>query len=151
MSSSAQVSNDSDLFRTLAIQDSIFFERSFNLCDLPYLEDHIADNLQFYHDQSGIQDRAGFMENISKYICSGKGPKPIRKLEQGSLEVFPLYNNGDLYGAIQKGVHKFYLREAEKEDVWTSTARFTTVWIKQDEKWLMSNVLSYGHQVPDSE
>jgi len=31
--------------------------------------------------------------------------------------VFPLYNNGALYGAIQHGIHNFFIREAGKEDV----------------------------------
>lgn len=35
--------------------------------------------------------------------------KAIRKLEAGSLEVFPMYNDGKLDGALQKGFHRFTL------------------------------------------
>ena len=143
-----QVHKKSELFLALKKQDSIFFERGFNQCDMEYLEKTIADDLKFYHDQSGFQDRKGFFENTKKYICSNPKKKPIRKLKEGSLVVFPLYNNGVLYGAIQKGIHNFYIREKGKEDLWTSTAKFTSVWILADNKWKLSEVLSYDHQDP---
>ena len=64
----AQVGRDSELFHTLKKQDSIFFARGFNQCDLTYLEARIADDLKFYHDQSGFQDKTSFFENTRKYI-----------------------------------------------------------------------------------
>jgi len=148
LTSDAQVNKDSDLFLEFKKQDSIFFERGFNLCDLAYLESRISDNLKFYHDQSGFQDRKAFFENTEKYICSDSEQKPIRKVDANSLVVFPLYNNGSLYGVIQKGIHHFYLREKGKEDIWTSTAKFTTVWVLEDKIWKISEVLSYDHQDP---
>jgi len=42
----AQVKRDSDLFKEFKKQDSIFFERGFNQCDLEYLEDHVANDLK---------------------------------------------------------------------------------------------------------
>ena len=148
ISSSAQVDNDSDLFKELKKQDSTFFELGFNQCDLEYLKDHIADDLRFYHDQSGFQDRNAFFENTKKYICSNSDKKPIRKVDVKSLEVFPLYSNGKLYGAIQKGNHHFYLRENAKDDLWTSTAKFTHVWVLKNEQWKLTEVLSYDHKAP---
>lgn len=144
----AQVKKDSDLFRALKTQDSTFFELGFNQCDLEYLKVHIADDLRFYHDQGGFQDRNAFFENTQKYICSNAAQKPIRKADTKSLEVFPLFNDGKLYGAIQTGIHHFYLREKGKDDVWTSTAKFTHVWILDNQNWKLSEVLSYDHQDP---
>lgn len=142
----SQVSHDSALFRQLESMDSTFFERGFNRCDLDYLRDHIADDLRFYHDQGGFQDKLTFFENTRQYICPDSGAKPIRKLDPESLEVFPLYNDGVLYGAIQTGIHHFYLREPDKEDIRTSTARFTHVWLLEDDVWKLNEVLSYDHQ-----
>ena len=142
----AQVTEDSEIFIELKKQDSIFFEKGFNQCDLIYLEKHIASDLKFYHDQSGFQDREVFFENTKKYVCGDSDKKPIRKLEDGSLVVFQLYDNGVLYGAIQKGIHHFFIREMGKEDLWTSKAKFTHVWILENNNWLMSEVLSYDHQ-----
>jgi hypothetical protein len=144
----AQIGRDEQLFKDLKAQDSVFFERGFNLCDISYLESHITADLRFFHDQGGIQNRSIFLENVQKYICIQAGPKPIRKIEEGSLEVFPLYQNGELYGAIQKGVHHFYLRENGKADVHTSTAKFTHVWILVEGAWKLTEVLSYDHQTP---
>ncbi|OJJ16479.1 serine hydrolase [marine bacterium AO1-C] len=142
----AQIDENSELFKTLAIEDSTFFERSFNRCDFDYLDKHIASDLRFYHDQAGMVDRAAFFKSIKENICSNPDKKPIRRLEPGSLSVFPLHNNGKLYGAIQNGVHHFYIREKDKPDVWTSTAKFTSVWIKEEGVWKMSEVLSFDHQ-----
>lgn len=147
----AQVDKDSDLFIQFKKQDSTFFERGFNLCDLVYLENHIADDLRFYHDQSGFQDRDAFFENTQKYICGNSERKPIRKVDPNSLEVFPLFNNGILYGVIQHGIHHFYLRETGKEDVHTSTAKFTSVWVLENKIWKITEVLSYDHQNPVQE
>jgi hypothetical protein len=146
--SSAQVKKDSELFRQFAVLDSTFFERGFNQCDMAYMEAHVAKDLRFFHDQGGFQDRNRFFENTRKYICPANGPKPIRKVDLKSLEVFPLYDNGKLYGVIQHGVHLFYLREKGKEDVWTNIAKFTSVWILDNGTWKLSEVLSYDHQEP---
>ena len=136
----AQTDKNSDLFIELKKQDSIFFERGFNQCDLDYLESHIAEDLKFYHDQSGFQNKKSFLENTQKYICSNSEQKPIRKVETNSLDVFPLHNNGKMYGALQKGIHNFYLREKGKEDVWKSTAKFTHVWILDKEIWKLAKL-----------
>lgn len=151
LSAKAQVDKNSDLFIELKTQDSTLFELGFNQCDLEYLKNHISDDLKFYHDQSGFQNRDDFLENTQKYICSDSGKKPIRKVDANSLEVFPLYNNGKLYGAIQKGVHHFYLKENGNVDLWTSTAKFTHVWLLDNGIWKVGEVLSYDHQDPDVE
>ncbi|WP_370000152.1 serine hydrolase domain-containing protein [Winogradskyella sp.] len=148
LQSKAQVDKNSDLFKTLKKQDSIFFEKGFNQCDLEYLDNHIAEDLKFYHDQSGFQDRNSFFNNTKKYICSNPDVKPIRKVNASSLEAFPLFNNGKLYGAIQKGEHSFYIRENGKEDVLTSIAMFTHVWLLKGDDWVLSEALSYDHQDP---
>ena len=146
MKGSAQVSKDSKLFKELKKQDSIFFERSFNLCDSTYTKKAVSDGLRFYHDQSGFQDKAQFLDNTRKYLCSNPDKKPIRKLVEGSLEVFPLYENGVLYGAIQQGLHEFYIREPQKYDVKTGMARFIAVWILKEQDWILEEVLSYDHK-----
>ncbi len=151
ISAQAQIEENSELFLILKEQDSIFFEEGFNQCNIRYLEKTVSEDLKFFHDQSGFQDRKTFFENVEKNLCSNQGKKPIRKLEKGSLEVFPLFNNGVLYGAIQRGIHNFYLREAGKEDLWTGTAKFTHVWILENDTWKLSEVLSYDHQNPPSD
>ncbi len=143
---SAQVPKDSDLFRRLKTQDSVFFERIFNRCDLNYLEQAIAPDLKFYHDKSGIQNREIFIENTKKYICGDTVHKPIRKVDVNSLEVFPMYDNNVLYGAVQTGIHHFYIREKNKPDVITGSARFIHLYLLVNEKWILKEVISFDHQ-----
>ncbi|MDH5824857.1 nuclear transport factor 2 family protein [Luteimonas sp. RD2P54] len=137
------------LFETLREHDRIFFERAFNQCDFGYLERAIHPRLDFYHDQGGYQDRADFLENTRRYVCPASGPKPIRVVDEGSLQVFPLYRDGDLYGAIQSGTHRFFLREDGKADVHTSSARFTHLYLLVDGDWLLREVMSYDHSSPE--
>ena len=142
----AQAQEKNALFQELKHQDSVFFERGFNRCDLDYLRNQVAEDLRFYHDQGGFQNKAQFLENTANNICGSPAQKPIRKVAPESLEVFPLYASGKIYGAIQTEVHHFYIREKDKKDLWTSTARFTHLWILENESWKLTEVLSYDHQ-----
>lgn len=142
----AQGQVNSSLFLELKAQDSVFFERGFNRCELNYLKEKVADDLRFYHDQGGFQDKTKFLENTANNICGSGSKKPIRKVDSESLEVFPMNSEGKLYGAIQTGIHHFYLRETGKEDLWTSSAKFTHLWIRDLGGWKLKEVLSYDHQ-----
>ncbi len=144
----AQVPKDSPLYRQLKIQDSIFFERSFNQCDFSYLENAIDSGLRFYHDRSGVQNREQFLENTRKYICGDAIRKPIRKADENSLEVFPLYNNNILYGVVQTGNHRFYIREKNKPDVLTGKAKFIHLYLLVNDQWILKEVISFEHQSP---
>jgi len=130
--------------------DRDFFQYSFNECDMDYLKQHVSDDLVFYHDQGGKQNVEIFLENVEKNICSGSKLKPIRKLSPGSLKNFPLYENGELYGAIQHGEHAFYLKDSNEMTL-TSTAKFTHTWLLTNGSWKLSAALSYDHQPPDSD
>lgn len=144
--SSAQVDGASELFLELAKKDSLLFDQGFNECNLQITESLVSEELQFYHDVSGMQDKEMFFDAISKNICSGSAQKPVRKLDAGSLEVFALRNHGEIYGAIQKGRHDFYLKEGDKELVQTGSAEFTHVWVLEEGDWKLKTVLSYDHQ-----
>ncbi len=144
----AQVSPTSDLFLELKTMDSLIFDLGFNQCELAITEEIVSDELDFYHDQAGIQNKAQFLENVKKYICADTDNKPIRKLVEGSVQVFPLYQNGELYGAIQQGEHQFYIRTKGQALRHTSTAKFTHTWLLQEDKWRLQHVLSYDHQSP---
>jgi hypothetical protein len=142
----AQAQEKNALFQELKAQDSVFFERGFNRCDLDYLKNQVSEDLRFYHDQGGFQNKAQFLENTANAICGSGDKKPIRKVDSESLEVFPLNTDGKLYAAIQTGVHHFYIREKDKKDLWTSTAKFTHVWVLDKGNWILTEVLSYDHQ-----
>ena len=139
-----QESRTSELYRTLKARDSLVFEVGFNRCNLSPYDALISEDLEFYHDKAGPSyGKAAFIASVQKNICSGE-VKPKRELVDSSLKVFPLYSKNVLYGAIQEGVHLFYIKESNS---WkhTATAAFTHVWILDEGRWRLKRVLSYDH------
>ena len=126
--------------------DSIVFIEGFNKCNLTELEKIIPEDFEFYHDVGGSSGKEIFIQNMKNNICATPNNKPIRKLVEGSIEVFPLYNQGQLYGAIQNGNHEFWIQEPNKELYQTGEAKFSTTWLLIDGKWMMKNVLSFDHK-----
>lgn len=143
---SAQLPKDSELFIQFQKLDSTFFERSFNQCDTAYLAQNTHPDLGFFHDRGGIQNRQQFINAMVTNICGAMNAKPIRKPDAGSLQLYPLYENGVLYGAIQHGVHFFYLRDANQQDQYTGQAKFTNLWLLVNGQWLLRDVHSYDHK-----
>ena len=141
----AQEAENSGLFIQLKRADSIIFEQGFNKCNFPALQKIVHTDLEFLHDQGGIQNRDQFFRAVEQNICANPNAKPVRKLIPGSLKVYPLYNQGKLYGAIQMGDHEFYIAEPGKELRHTSTARFIHTWLLEGEQWKLYRVLSYDH------
>ncbi len=146
---SAQVNDKSNLQNQILQADSLLFEEAFNQCHLKILDSLLHPQLEFLHDQSGRQDYSEFLGAIRKNICAGQGPKPIRQLIEGSTAIYPLNDQGKLYGAIQTGSHLFYLREADGSLRATSKAHFTHTWLLVEEKWQLYQVLSYDHHEPE--
>ena len=145
----AQVEVSSELYKTIKKIDSIVFDNGFNNCMISEIKPYISEDLEFYHDKAGLSTTGQeFFTALEQNICSNLDEKPLRKLVEGSMQVFPLYNNEVLYGAIPNGVHKFYIKEANKEAYLTSTAKFTHVYIIQNHIWKLKRVLSYDHQQP---
>ncbi|MFV8224549.1 nuclear transport factor 2 family protein [Christiangramia aquimixticola] len=135
---SAQVNRESELFQQLKSRDSLLFERGFNRCEIDKIEDFISEDLEFFHDQGGLTtNKTDFLNALKSNICSNPDAKPIRKLNDSSLEVYPLFTNGKLYGAIQKGEHEFYIQENGKSLHRTSIAKFTHIWILQEKEWIL--------------
>jgi hypothetical protein len=61
---------------------------------------------------------------------------------------FSPYVNNKLYGAIQNGIHHFYRREKGKDDQHTNIAKFTHVYLLENGKWWLKEVLSFDHKEP---
>lgn len=141
---SAQERHNSERYKQLKAADSLLFERGFNHCDFAALEKLVHADLQFLHDQGGMQNREQFFKAIRENICGGHG-KPTRKL-LGNPTVYPLYDNGKLYGAIQMGDHEFYNSEDGRTVHKTSVAKFIHTWLLENGQWRLYRVLSYDHK-----
>jgi hypothetical protein len=135
------------VYDALKLRDSLLFSFVFDHCDTVSLRSLISKDFEFYHDQSGINDsRADFLKGIPS-LCQ-LSYKPRRAVVEGSLQVFPLYDDGALYGAIQSGTHQFFAIEAGQPERLTSTAVFTHLWILENGNWRLKRVLSYDHKSP---
>ena len=124
----------STLFQTVSSLDTKLFD-AYNRCDLDTLGAMVADDLEFYHDKTGLSfGKAVFIEAIQKNICG----KVRRTLVPGTLEVYPL--NG--YGAVEIGVHRFTHPGLDDE---LGEAKFITIWQNKDGVWKLTRAISYDH------
>jgi len=135
------------IFDELKEKDSLIFNLGFNNCDTSELRALLSDDLEFYHDQNGLLESKEMLIQSFPNLCKMEY-KPIRKLIGNSLQVYPLYANGKMYGAIQTGVHEFYGEEKDKPKYLTSTAKFTHVWVIKEGDWTLKRILSYDHIIP---
>jgi hypothetical protein len=133
------------LFVGIKEMDTQLFDAIFKDCDLGRVNDLLTDDFEFYHDRGGLiaTSRVQFVEIIRKTCERQKSgqERPSRR-ELVSMEVYPLGG----YGAIQTGVHRFFiLREKEAEEA-GDIAKFTHVWKKVGDGWRLARVLSYDHK-----
>lgn len=139
-------SEPSEVYSILKAKDSLLFERSFNRCETDYLNMLIAEDFEFYHDQSGATNsKADFIAIMESGICNPNNPTKSRRALVGLLEVFPLYENGTLYGALQNGTHSFFetTNGVERKG---SIAKFSHLWILENNEWKLKRVISFDHE-----
>lgn len=124
-----------DLYKTVAGLDTALFD-AYNKCDLDKLGSMVADDLEFYHDQTGLSTgKDTFLTAIKNNICG----KVHRELVAGSLEVYPLKG----YGAVEIGVHRFLHPNNPSDGV--GEAKFIHIWLLRDGAWKITRVISIDH------
>ena len=149
--SSAQIERTSDLYKTIISKDDALFNIGFNRCDVSRFENLLSEKFEFFHDKDGISDKSEFIFNLKNGLC--KSPETYqsrRELVAGSTEIYPLYKNKMLYGAVQAGIHKFYETAAGKSERYASTAKFTNVWLLENGEWKLNKSFSFDHQASQS-
>jgi len=129
------VAQPDPLFMTIQSLDTKLFD-AYNHCDLTTLGAMVSDDLEFYHDQTGLSaGKAPFLAAIKQNICG----KVQRTLLQDTLEVYPLKG----YGAVEIGIHRFH-HPGHPEDG-AGDAKFVTLWQNKDGAWKVTRVISYNH------
>ena len=136
MSADAQsVAQPDPLFMTIQSLDTKLFD-AYNHCDLTTLGAMVSDDLEFYHDQTGLSvGKAPFLAAIKQNICG----KVQRALLPDALEVYPLKG----YGAVEIGIHRFHHPGRPEDGV--GDAKFVTLWQNKDGAWKVTRVISYNH------
>jgi CubicO group peptidase (beta-lactamase class C family) len=139
----AQLKCSDALYRTIIEKDSLIFSLGFNNCDITQFENLMSDNLIFLHDKNGISNKQKFLSDLKNGICKGPSVRQVKRiLQKESTEIYPLYKDGIIYGAVQNGIHLFY----DNTEITPGVARFSHVWQLEDGTWKLTTSLSYHHQ-----
>jgi CubicO group peptidase (beta-lactamase class C family) len=143
----AQVDKNSDLYKTIISKDSLLFNVGFNTCDISQFENLLSEKFEFFHDKEGISDKKEFLNDLRNGLCGDPDNYQARReLLHESTEIYALYNKGNLYGAIQVGVHQFFEKQRNKPEKFGSSAKFTHVWLLENGEWRLAKSLSFEHQ-----
>lgn len=142
----AQVDKDTELYQTILSNDSLLFNVGFNTCDITQFEKLLSESFEFYHDIDGISNKATFLSNLKSGLCGNPSQYQARReLMPESTHVFALRRDGKIYGAIQEGIHQFYETQAGQPERFGSVARFTHIWLLENEAWQLAQSYSYEH------
>jgi hypothetical protein len=132
----SQAAPSDSLFKTIQTLDTQLFD-AYNHCDLEKFGSLIADDIEFYHDKTGLsRGRQALVEGIKNNICG----KVTRELVPGTLEVYPIAN----YGAVEIGIHRFH-HPGHEEPASVGEAKFIHLWQNQDGVWKVTRVISFDH------
>jgi hypothetical protein len=143
----AQVDTASVLYKTLQSNDSLLFNVGFNTCDISQFDHLLSDHFEFFHDKDSICYKKEFIYKLRKGLCRSPDTyQSRRELVNGSTDIYPLYKNDVLYGAVQQGTHRFYETVADKKEAFASTAKFTHIWLLENGSWKLARSFSYDHQ-----
>ena len=123
---------DKELFDTIVAMDRKLFD-AYNSCDMDTQASLYSEDLEFFHDQGGLMtSKKELLTSLENNICN----KVTRTLIDGSIEVYPIKD----YGAIELGYHTFNSKQEPENK--SEGSRFIVVWKKQDEKWIVTRVIS---------
>jgi hypothetical protein len=129
------IKSDQELTQAIRSLDTQLFD-AYNTCNLDKLGAMVSDDLEFYHDKTGLAvGKQVFLDAIKKNICG----KVTRELIASSLEVYPLHD----YGAVEIGVHRFH-HPGDPANV--GEAKFVQLWLYKGGAWKVTRVISYDHE-----
>ncbi|KAF1717147.1 DUF4440 domain-containing protein [Pseudoxanthomonas yeongjuensis] len=116
--------------------------QAFNACDFPAMDGLFTDDVEFYHDRTGLtSSRAAVIDSLRKGPCADPRMRLRREAVEGSLRFHPLAGGY----ALLSGTHRFYVNEAGKPEHLDGQAEFTNLWQSVDGQWRMRRVFSYAH------
>jgi hypothetical protein len=128
-----------ELYDTIARFDSTFFG-AFNKRDISILKEFLSDSLEFYHDLGGVTN---YNQNIEAFERTFSSERKVRReLVAGSMEVYPIKD----FGAVETGVHRFYVTEKGQKEKLSSEAKFMHLWQNREGVWKITRIVSYAHQ-----
>lgn len=139
-------SPDEKLVSEIKAADIKFFSLLFEVCDPSAMSKMLTSDFEMYHDRAGVVSKGpqAFLENYSKDCADWTSKDAVRArrvLVEDSLSVFPVPG----YGAIEDGVHDFYVRIGQSAEKAEGRGRFTQLWRQEADGWRLARVFSYDH------
>ena len=123
------------LLKTVQALDTQLFD-AYNHCDLDKFGSLVAEDIEFYHDKTGLAvGRKPLVDAIKENICG----KVTRELVPGTLEVYPIAG----FGAVEIGIHRFH-HPGDPQNI--GEAKFIHLWQNKDGVWKVTRVISFDHQ-----
>lgn len=127
----AYVPGSEELLRTVTRLDSLYFD-TYNTCKMAAMDSLTAEDIEFYHDRSGIStSKKDLLASIQKNICN----KVTRTLTPGSIEAYEIPG----YGAVEFGYHSFRNINEPGE---SHPSKFVIIWRHKDNRWQIARVIS---------
>ncbi|MCG7856967.1 nuclear transport factor 2 family protein [Flavihumibacter sp.] len=126
------------LYNTIDSLDGAMFD-AFNKRDISNLQSFLSEELEFYHDLGGVTNYEQNIETFNRTFASER--KLRRALVAGSMEVYAIKD----FGAVQTGVHRFYVTEKGQKEKLSSEAKFVNLWQGRNGVWKITRIISYGH------
>ena len=123
---------DPELHAAIKNMDLVFFD-AYNSCDMEKQQEIYAEEIEFFHDKSGLStSKSDILAATKNNICG----KVTRTLVEGSIEVYPIHD----YGAVEIGYHKFF--NNQEPDAPSNPSKFIILWKKEMENWKITKVIS---------
>ncbi|MEP6908561.1 MAG: nuclear transport factor 2 family protein, partial [Pseudoxanthomonas sp.] len=139
LSSSFQAHADDE--QSVRAADARYWQ-AFNRCDLRAMEDLFTDDVEFYHDKTGLtSSKTAVIESLRKGPCNSPALHLRREEVKDSVRFHPLAGGY----ALLSGAHRFHVTEGGKPEYLDGQAEFTNLWQRVDGHWRMRRVFSYGH------
>lgn len=130
------IKSPEELKRVIESLDAAVFD-SYNRCQLEKFSAFFSDDVEFYHDQSGLSvGKDSLTEALKNNICG----KVSRELVPGSVQVYPMKG----YGAVQIGSHRFH-HPGHDDTEPVGEAKFIHLWRYKDGAWKITRVISFDH------
>lgn len=116
--------------------------QAYNACDLPTMGELLTDDVEFYHDKTGLTaSKSAVLASLRKGPCGDPASHLRREAVDAGIRFHPLAGGF----ALLSGTHRFHLRQDGGPERLDGQAEFTNLWQSVDGRWRMRRILSYAH------
>ncbi len=145
-STKAFAQTEQEKLTAIILQLDSAFWNAYNNCDTTAFANYLTDDVEFYHDKGGSTFGAtALIRSLNKNLCSNPDYHLRREAVAGTVKVYPMQHDQEIYGAIITGEHVFYLTANGKPEYLDGQANFSQLWLLKNDVWKMARILSYNH------